>query len=483
MGVAFALAVMATACVPDESGTATVDPFDNNASQTVSEPPNDTIGSTRRTIPEEAPSSTGATVTFPTTEPELGPLPEPPWTDERFDLQPIAQASTMLGFATRSGTDDLWLAERDGRVRVVQRRVSLDGGYEAVKLLNTVVLDITDKVGTAGEGGLLGLDFSTNGDYLYVSYTDKDGGSVVAEYRMGPIQALPETERIVMTVPQPYANHNGGQITFGPDGFLYFALGDGGSSGDPEGNGQNLDTLLGSILRIDPFEPPENRSYAVPADNPFVDRFDAKPEIWLYGVRNPWRFSFDHATGDLWIGDVGQNEIEEIDWLPSTGGRPAGYGANLGWDIMEGDRLFEGDAPPDNHVAPVFTYGHDFGRCSVTGGYVYRGKQNENLAGAYVFADYCSGEVIGLRILDDGRILVSPLEFDRRLGQVVAFGQGPEQELYVLEADGVVSRIQQQQWRRETEVFEGDEAIPAGRYRVDVRAGPDDPVIADSGGD
>lgn len=463
------LAAAVSGCVSDETSTGTVDPFNN---------PTTTAEPAPRTIPEEAPTSTQSTISFPTTVGEDEPLPEPVWSDTEFELQPIARAGTVLGFTTRSGTDDLWVGEREGRVRVIQRRVSLDDKYEAVKLLNTVVLDITDKVSTDGEGGLLGVAFSTTGKLLYVSYTNTDGDSVIAEYSMGPLQALPETERIVMTVEQPYANHNGGQITFGPDGFLYFALGDGGSGGDPQGNGQNVNTLLGSILRIDPFDQPDGRGYAIPSDNPFVDRFDAKPEIWLYGVRNPWRFSFDSRTGDMWIGDVGQNEIEEIDMLPATS-RPAGYGVNLGWNAMEGEQPFKDGTEPNNHTGPVFTYGHDFGRCSVTGGYVYRGERNETLDGVYLFADYCTGEIIGIKMLEDGRISVSPLQLDRKVGRVVGFGQGPENEIYVLEGSGVVSRIQQKRWKRETEIFEGDESIPVGRYRFDIEAGPDDPVIAD----
>lgn len=357
-----------------------------------------------------------------------------------FVLQRVAETDRGLAMAVRAGDDDFWLAERDGRIRLIEGPIPLDGGDADNPSM--VVLDITDKVGTAGEGGLLGLDFSPGGDHLYVSYTDTNGDSVIAEYEMDGSAPVVNSERILLQVEQPFSNHNGGQVTFGPDGFLYIALGDGGSGGDPLGSGQDTSTLLGSILRIDPSGATADAPYAVPADNPFVEQANGREEIWLYGVRNPWRFSFDAATGDLWIGDVGQGEIEEIDFLPAAADEPAGRGANLGWNILEGEQPFSGENPPPDLIGPIAWYGHDNGRCSVTGGYVYRGERIPALEGVYVFGDYCTGELFGIRRSGDGRTTQAPLTVEGAIDQIVSFGQGPDGELYVFESTGTLWRLQ-----------------------------------------
>lgn len=435
---------------------------------------------TRRTIREEAPSTTGTTWRTPTTA--LGPLPNPEWAQVEFDLQTVAELSDpAMVLTSRIGSDHLWLAQRSGVVRRINRWVAVDDSAEIIQEGGDVILDISDQITTDGEGGLLGLTFSATGRFMYVSYTNNSGNSVISEFVFDENDnLLPDSERVIMTIDQPFSNHNGGQIDFGPDGFLYIAMGDGGSGGDPENNGQDLQTLLGAILRIDPFEDSEGQPYTVPPDNPFADRFDAAPEIWLYGVRNPWKFSFDAVSGDLWIGDVGQNEVEEITFLPNQSFDFAGKGANLGWRIMEGDQLFEGDTPPRRHVGPIFTYGHEFGRCSVTGGYVYRGLRMEDLKGAYVFGDFCSGEVVALRRLNDGRTIVAPVELDAEIGQIVGFGQDSQQELYVLSANGKVARIQHSRWERtrSLDFYGPDQRLPAGADRV-LQRGPDDPIIAD----
>ncbi|MDH3302722.1 MAG: PQQ-dependent sugar dehydrogenase [Acidimicrobiia bacterium] len=373
----------------------------------------------------------------PSTPPEE--LPDPEWAGAEFVLQPIAGTDRGLAMAVRDD-DDIWLVERDGRVRLIEGPVT--PAEDTGDSTGTVVLDISDKVGTDGEGGLLGLDFSPAGDHLYLSYTDTSGNSVIAEYEMDSTAPLEGTDRILLQVEQPFSNHNGGQITVGPDGFLYVALGDGGSGGDPLGSGQDTSTLLGSILRIDPAGGTAGVPYAIPADNPFVGQDGARDEIWLYGVRNPWRFSFDADTGDLWIGDVGQGEIEEIDFLAASSGEPAGRGANLGWNILEGEQPFSGEAPPPDLIGPIAWYGHDNGRCSVTGGYVYRGDRIPALAGVYIFGDYCTGEVFGIRRFDDGRTTQAPLAIEGDVGQIVSFGQGPDGELYVFESNGTLSRLQ-----------------------------------------
>jgi glucose/arabinose dehydrogenase len=302
------------------------------------------------------------------------------------------------------------------------------------------VLDLTGQVTGGSEQGLLGIEFSPDGTLLYAHYTNVDGDTRVDEYAMTDGTADAASRRELLAVEQPQANHNGGQLAFGPDGLLYIGLGDGGGGGDtgdghaPGGNGQSLDTLLGKILRIDP-RPSGGDPYTIPADNPFAGG-GGRPEIWAYGLRNPWRFSFDRETDDLWIGDVGQNAWEEVDYSPAGAG--AGAGANYGWARLEGAHPFSGDAPPDA-VAPIFEYPNPDQGCSVTGGFVYRGARIPDLQGAYVFADYCQGDLRALR-QEDGQLVV-----ERSLGvnaaNVASFGQDRDGELYVLSQGNGLLRI------------------------------------------
>ena len=481
-----ALALGAAGCVGGSDETVTA-PADGSGGEVATEQTvivQDPSETTSRTIAEEVPASSADTGdadgTASTDDAEttttLAEVPQPPddpqWLDQQLQLVTVAQLDAPMALATRSGGDDLWIAERAGRIRQIQRRLSLDGGEQALRLMNTVVLDIADLVTTEGEGGLLGLAFSTDGRYLYVSYTNNRGNSVVAEYEMDAINAIRDTERILLEVEQPFSNHNGGQIAFGPDGFLYLALGDGGSGGDPLNSGQDTSTLLGSILRIDPAASGQERPYGIPPGNPFANSDGGQPEIWLWGVRNPWRFSWDAATGDLWIADVGQNRIEEVTVLPRRSA-PAGKGANLGWRIMEGDQLFEGDEPPAGHVPPIYTYDHGDGRCSITGGYVYRGDLNRALAGTYVFGDFCTGEVFGLQTLSDGRTVVANLLFDRATSNVISFGEASDGELYLLEGDGRVSLIRLPGVGPRPVIVDSDDRIPGGEI--------DDGVVPDDG--
>jgi len=327
--------------------------------------------------------------------------------------------SPTAGAAGPDGT--VWIAERAGTVRVLN-----DQG------LGEPVLDVSDETTTDGERGLLGITFDKEFAHFYISFTDLEGTSTVDEFAVRDGVLQPDTRRTVLTQTQPYANHNGGDITFGPDGYLYIALGDGGSGGDPHGNGQNLDTLLGKLLRIDPRG---GEPYAIPPDNPFVDDPTAKHEIWAYGLRNPWRFSFDADTGDLLIGDVGQSAWEEIDWAPAD----SDGGENYGWSEMEGNHPFRGGTEPGNHVPPIHEYDRNGLGCSVTGGYVYRGSAIPDLTGQYLFSDYCDGTVRALG-MENGEVTdVSDLGVSA--GEVVSFVQDGQGELYVLASSGIISRI------------------------------------------
>ncbi len=319
-------------------------------------------------------------------------------------------------------------------------RIVLDG-----EVLAQPFLDLAGQMETSGsEQGLLSMafdpDYAENGRF-YVGYTGLDSTNVISRFEVSagdPNLADADSERVLISVADPYRNHNGGLVAFGPDGYLYAGLGDGGSGGDPEENAQDVSALLGKILRLDvsgEFDSDEP-AYRIPDDNPFVNQDGAAPEIWSYGFRNPWRFSFDRENGDLYIGDVGQNAWEEINFQPaeSTGGE------NYGWNLLEGTHCFpEGaDCDPEGTVLPVAEYGHDLGY-SVTGGYVYRGESAPDLVGVYVFADYGSGHVWGLARDGYGAWQTSePVETDLR---VSSFSEDASGELYVTSFDGTVYRV------------------------------------------
>ncbi len=343
-------------------------------------------------------------------------------------LTPVAQVEAPTAMAVRDDHPPLYVAEQVGRVRVI-----IDG-----VLREEPTLDISDRTQSGGEEGLLGIAFSPDGTKLYVHYSDatNNGDNQVDEYTMQGDTADPGSRRPIITVETLQANHNGGQLAFGPDDLLYIALGDGGGAADngeghaPGGNGQSLDTLLGKILRIDP-NPSGDMPYTIPADNPFASG-GGRPEIWAYGLRNPWRFSFDRETGDLWIGDVGQNAYEEVDFVPAG----QGAGANYGWARYEGNHPFSGDEISGT-VPAIFEYPNPDQGCSVTGGFVYRGTRIPNLVGAYVFADYCQGDVRALT-QENGEVAVERF-LDVNAANIAAFGQDNDGELYVLsQGDGLL---------------------------------------------
>ena len=320
-----------------------------------------------------------------------------------------------------------FVVEQRGTVRVLR------GG----RLLPAPFLDISARISSGGERGLLSIafhpDYSDNG-YFYVDYTDKGGNTVISRFSVSanPDVADPGSEKPILNIPQPFANHNGGLVMFGPDGMLYIGMGDGGSGGDPYGNGQDRGTLLGDLLRIDV---DHGDPYAIPADNPFVGQPGMRGEIWAWGLRNPWRFAFDRETGLLYIADVGQNAWEEIDVVPS-----ASPGLNFGWNIMEGNHCYPGGACSSaGLVAPALEYSHAEG-CSVTGGFVYRGRAIPELAGHYFYADYCSGWVRSFRYA--GGKIAESREWDLgNIGRVLSFGEDSRGEMYVLSDSGKVFRL------------------------------------------
>jgi glucose/arabinose dehydrogenase len=374
---------------------------------------------------QSTPSRTQAT----TSRRSPAPTSAPNLAKARVKLTKIANISDPVAMATRTGDSAIYVAQRHaGTIRPVRSGKVGDP-----------VLNIGSQISTGNEQGLLGLAFSADGKKLYIYFTSATGSGpagddVLREYSFSGGRAT--SPRDVLRVADPEGNHNGGNVLFGPDGYLYVGLGDGGGAGDAhgtQGNGQNVDVLLGKLLRIDPRQSGSS-AYTVPDDNPFVGK-GGRDEIWAYGLRNPWRYSFDRSTGDLWIGDVGQNAWEEIDF----DARSSGGGDNYGWRRMEGTHSYAGGTPPSNHHAPIYEYSHDDGNCSVTGGYVYRGSKIHHLKGAYVFADFCVGRLRAF--VRDGSTASGHRFLGPKLGNLSSFGQSVSGEIYVMSLSGGLYRI------------------------------------------
>ena len=372
----------------------------------------------------------------PTPDPDPDPDPDPPNPPPPAELvlalQPVASGlSSPLLLTAPSGDARLFVVEKGGLIRIVK-----DG-----TLLPTPFLDVSTLVSNGGEQGLLGLAFDpqyASSGRFFIDYTDVDGNTVVASYRASsnPDIADPASAEVRLRVDQPYSNHNGGHLLFGPDGFLYVGLGDGGAAGDPQGHGQDPRDLLGSILRIDVSGP---GTYVSPGSNPHAQNAAWAPEVWSIGLRNPWRFTFDRATGDLYIADVGQGDREEIDVAPAASG--AGRAQNFGWPITEGSACYEASScDRTGLVEPVLDYTHADG-CSVTGGLVYRGSAIPALAGTYFYSDYCAGWVRSFRYA--GGQATERLEWPGLStgSGVLSFGEDAAGEVYILSANGGVYRI------------------------------------------
>jgi glucose/arabinose dehydrogenase len=341
----------------------------------------------------------------------------------------VAQGLNQPVYVTAPGGDErLFIVEQPGRIRIVENG----------KLVDKPFLDIRNKVGCCDERGLLSVAFHpqyrANG-FLFVDYTDKNGDTRVERYSVSPADrntADPATAKLILTIDQPYANHNGGLNLFGPDGMLYIGMGDGGAQRDPRGNGQNRNVLLGKLLRInvDRGEP-----YAIPGGNPFAAG-GGKPEIWAVGLRNPWRFAFDKTSGFLYIADVGQDRYEELNISPVTAA-----GVNYGWSTMDGNGcLRNADCSTAGMQTPALVYEHTDGNCSIIGGFVYRGRKIPEIQGQYFYSDYCNSWVKSVSFAN-GRVGQPRQWMSRSFGNIVSFGEDAQGELYICSQNGRVYRI------------------------------------------
>jgi hypothetical protein len=364
------------------------------------------------------------------TSPLPGPGPGPgPSDSARLHLVTAQLASPLYLTAPPGDTARLFVVEQGGRIRVLVHDT----------LLPRAFLDVSGHITAGGEQGLLSAafhpDFARNGR-VYVYFTDRGGDTRVVRYLVSadPNVADSTSGDTVLAVAQPFANHNGGLLLFGPDGKLYVGLGDGGSGGDPQGNGQSLTTLLGKVLRLDV---DGASGYAIPPDNPFVGQSGARAEIWLYGLRNPWRFSFDRVTRDLYVADVGQGAWEEVNVLPAS----SPGGANYGWNVMEGDHCYA--AASCNRaglVPPVSEYSHAEG-CSVTGGYVYRAGRVTTLEGRYLYGDFCAGWVRSFRYSGGRALDATEWPALAVSGGLSSFGEDARGDVYVTSLSGSLYRI------------------------------------------
>ena len=404
-------------------------------SPTAANPVEPTIPPT--TAPTQTPAPT-ATPLPPTSTPSETPTPAAGIEDaSAYTWAPVIGGLVEpVGLENAGdGSGRLFILEQTGSIRVLQNGNLLDQPF----------LDLRNRSGSSGsEQGLLGLAFHPNfaeNGFFYVNYIDLQGDTVIARYQVSetdPNSAQPGSETPLLRIDQPYANHNGGSVVFGPDGYLYLGLGDGGSAGDPQGNGQSLATLLGKILRIDV---DGGSPYLIPPDNPYAEG-GGRAEIWAYGLRNPWRIAFDRMTGDLFIGDVGQNQWEEIDLISASQVAQVeakGQAFNFGWSYYEGSHLFSSEPPPGVEIIPPITeYSHQFG-CSVTGGQVYRGNLLPAWRGIYLFGDYCTGRVWGL--WRDAQGTWQQQGLFENMGRITSFGEDEQGEIYLVDHGGIIYRL------------------------------------------
>jgi glucose/arabinose dehydrogenase len=364
--------------------------------------------------------------------PSTGNIVNNPTPSGAVSLEPVATGLDNPVYVTNSGSGkDLYVVEKTGKVKILENATTT----RATPFLDLVgQLDAGDPLDATGERGLLSIAFHpkyVTNNFVFAYYTTKNGDLTISRFTVNPTTKVAANKLELLSIPHPRENHNGGQLQFGPDGFLYIGTGDGGGGGDPDANGQNKQTLLGKILRIDV---DSSSPYGIPNNNPFKSTGGAK-EVWAYGLRNPWRFSFDRSTGDLWIGDVGQGAFEEVNFTPKGSSVPRNYG----WKITEGKSCYEANSCDRTGIdSPVLDYGHAAGDVSITGGFVYRGTASPKIAGKYIYADFSSGRIWSL--IKSGGDFVNTLEIDTA-DLISSFGEGADGELYVVALGGKVSKL------------------------------------------
>lgn len=437
-----ALAVALVACAEDgnqidegsavivttTSGPATAAPSTTEPTATAA------TAATQVTDPPPTTGESTPTTRVASTPPPPAPAtaPPPPMVgDPAVTATEIGSFDAPVGVAVRPGDTALYVIEQPGRI------VRFDDAAGDRR----TVLDVADRVSFGGEQGLLGLAFAADGAFAYLNFTDAGGDTNVVEMAVAGDGTFDVAGgRTLLEIDQPYGNHNGGDLEIGPAGMLYIAVGDGGSGGDPERYANDPSSLLGTLLRIDPTPAPD-APYTIPPDNPFaagpVDGIAGAPEVWSWGLRNPWRIDIDPATGDLWIADVGQNRLEEVNRVAAPDGLPAGRGLDFGWSAFEGTDRFNSDVADTGRTTfPVLTYEHGDDGCSISGGAVYRGTAIAELAPAYVYSDYCSGKLWALDLTGQRNLTLLD-QFD----QVASVDRGPDGELYVIERAGGIWRL------------------------------------------
>jgi glucose/arabinose dehydrogenase len=461
---ALVLATITTACAGGGDGTAngsevTLGTVPDPEVAADSSPELDNSGDSEPAAPSTEPPSSDAATTNDSTTTVLTPSPEADLPTQATPTEaapvttlpgPLPQpAVRLIEIATFEQPVEATGANFDTRLFIVQNGgtvIAVDDESNTM-VFDVATVDATTFTDDGNEQGLLGLAFHPKLDVAYVNYTNAGGNTVIAEFAHDPVtfEFDPASFREVLTVDQPSSTHNGGELVFGPDGLLYIGTGDGGSADDPNRSALDLSSRLGKILRIDPVAT-DDGPFTVPADNPFIGVEGADPAVWSLGLRNPWRFSFDSLTGDLWISDVGQNIWEEVDLAPATDGLNAGQGISFGWSAFEAADRFNDDQSPDGHTLPVASYIHEDGNCSISGGVVARDSSYGDLNGWYVYGDYCSGRVWALDTTSVASTPSGPVGEPKIVEIAVVPGlsavvEGPFGDIYALSVNGPVYRL------------------------------------------
>ena len=430
--VLLAIGLLTAACAGDDAAAPIASTTNSNSAVIVTTTTGAVSTTTNGSVPGTNPTASTSNASTTSVETTVIATTIPTTIATTIVGNPVVQAVLVGEFdkpvdlAIRTGDPSLYIVEQSGRV------------VRSIDATSTIVADVSDRITAGAERGLLALTFSPDGTFAYFDYTDRGGDTVIAQYPVAADGAIDiSRERAILQIDQPYSNHNGGDLEFGPDGMLYVSLGDGGSANDPQRRASDTFNLLGKLLRIDPAQDFGDVAYLVPPDNPFADGVNGAPEVWSWGLRNPWRFAFDSTNGDLWIADVGQNRYEEIDHVESIDGANAGRAVNFGWSAFEGTNRFNDNVTDAGDTTfPVLTYEHGSDGCSVSGGVPYHGVAIPELEPAYVYSDYCSGKLWAYDQAGQRNLLLLD-----QLGSVSSVRAGPDGEIYILELGGRVSRL------------------------------------------